>query len=177
MIITNTGNVGIGTTAPDATLHVAGTMHITSNAVVDGNIAAKYQDVAEWVPSGDTLSAGNVVVIDPTKANEVVLSHKSYDTSIAGVVSGQPGISLGVAGEGKYKIATLGRVRVKVDATKYPIAAGDLLVTSDVPGMAMKSVPVNIAGVSMHKPGTLLGKALEPLSSGTGEILVLLSLQ
>jgi hypothetical protein len=29
----------------------------------------------------------------------------------------------------------------------------------------------------MHRPGTLLGKALEPLNSGTGEIMVLLSLQ
>jgi hypothetical protein len=29
----------------------------------------------------------------------------------------------------------------------------------------------------MHRPGTLIGKALEPLSEGEGEILVLLSLQ
>jgi hypothetical protein len=41
----------------------------------------------------------------------------------------------------------------------------------------MKSVPVNIGGVLIHRPGTLIGKALEPLDKGTGEILVLLSLQ
>jgi hypothetical protein len=29
----------------------------------------------------------------------------------------------------------------------------------------------------MHMPGTLIGKALEPLATGKGEILVLLSLQ
>jgi len=29
----------------------------------------------------------------------------------------------------------------------------------------------------MHRPGTLIGKALEPLEKGQGEILVLLSLQ
>jgi hypothetical protein len=41
----------------------------------------------------------------------------------------------------------------------------------------MKSVPVNLGGVEMHRPGTIIGKALEPLEKGTGEILVLLSLQ
>jgi hypothetical protein len=30
---------------------------------------------------------------------------------------------------------------------------------------------------SFHSPGTIVGKALEPLAKGTGEILVLLSLQ
>jgi len=74
-------------------------------------------------------------------------------------------------------MATTGRVRVKVDGTKGPIHIGDLLVTSDVPGVAMKSEAVNLGGVQIHRPGTLIGKALEPLEKGKGEILVLLSLQ
>jgi hypothetical protein len=41
----------------------------------------------------------------------------------------------------------------------------------------MKSQPLEIAGEQIHRPGTLIGKALEPLAKGTGEILVLLSLQ
>jgi len=41
----------------------------------------------------------------------------------------------------------------------------------------MKSAPVELGGVSPHRPGIILGKALEPLASGEGEILVLLSLQ
>jgi len=68
-------------------------------------------------------------------------------------------------------------VKVKVDATNGPIKIGDLLVTSDKEGFAMKSMPVEIGGVRIHRPGTLIGKALEPLAQGTGEILVLLSLQ
>ena len=41
----------------------------------------------------------------------------------------------------------------------------------------MKSEPVDVAGIQMHRPGTIVGKALEPLLGGEGEILVLLSLQ
>ena len=47
----------------------------------------------------------------------------------------------------------------------------------DKAGVAMKSVPVDVAGIKLHRPGTVVGKALEPLEKGEGEILVLLSLQ
>ena len=75
------------------------------------------------------------------------------------------------------KIATTGRVRVRVDASKGPILIGDLLVTSAKSGVAMKSEAVRVSGLEMHRPGTILGKALEPLEGCEGEILVLLSLQ
>jgi hypothetical protein len=41
----------------------------------------------------------------------------------------------------------------------------------------MKSEPVKVGSRMMHLPGTLIGKALEPLEKGSGKILVLLSLQ
>jgi hypothetical protein len=182
--------LGIGTNNPGSyTLKVSGNTNVTGNLtitangtgtgniVADGTINAKYQDVAEWVPSSEQLSAGTVVVLDSTKSNQVTSSSVSYDTRVAGVVSEQPGIALGEKSEGKVLVATTGRVRVRVDATKTPIHIGDLLVTSDVPGVAMKSEPVNLGGVQIHRPGTLIGKALEPLEKGKGEILVLLSLQ
>jgi len=165
------GNVGIGTTSPNNKLHVAGSI------TVDGNINAKYQDVAEWVESSQELAAGTVVVLDSEKNNQVVASTQSYDSRVAGVISKQPGIALGDRGEGRVLVAATGRVKVKVDATNGPIKIGDLLVTSDKEGFAMKSMPVEFGGVRMHRPGTLIGKALEPLANGTGEILVLLSLQ
>jgi hypothetical protein len=145
--------------------------------VVKGNIAAKFQDLAEWVPTTAELGAGTVVVLDPARSNHVLASSRSYDTSVAGVVSPQPGIILGDAGPSKTLVATTGRVRVRVDATKHPIAIGDLLVTGDKPGVAMKSIAADLQGIAIHRPGTVLGKALEPLPAGTGEILVLLSLQ
>ena len=147
------------------------------NLTISGNINAKYQDVAEWVESSQALKAGTVVVLDPVKANQVIASTQSYDDRVAGVISLQPGIALGERGEGRVLVATTGRVKVRVDATNGPINIGDLLVTSKKAGVAMKSVPVQLSGIRMHRPGTLIGKALEPLSKGTGEILVLLSLQ
>jgi len=74
-------------------------------------------------------------------------------------------------------VAQSGRVRIKADARYGAIKIGDLLVTSPTQGYAMKSRPMQVGGQTMHRPGTLLGKALESLPSGKGEILVLLTLQ
>ena len=176
LLMPDQGNVGIGQPNPAYKLDVNGTIN-SSSTITGNNIVAKYQDVAEWVPSSEQLAAGTVVVLDATKANQVTSSSTAYDTRVAGVVSEQPGISLGEKSDGKVLVATTGRVRVQVDATKSPIHIGDLLVTSDIPGVAMKSEPVNLGGVQFHRPGTLIGKALEPLEKGKGSILVLLSLQ
>lgn len=147
------------------------------NITVSGNISAKYQDVAEWVDSPQELTPGMVVVLDTSKSNQVISSTQAYDSRVAGVISLQPGIALGERSEGRVLVATTGRVKVRVDASNGPINIGDLLVTSDREGFAMKSSPVDVGGVRLHRPGTLIGKALEPLLHGTGEILVLLSMQ
>jgi hypothetical protein len=149
----------------------------SGDITIAGNINAKYQDVAEWVPASEPMSVGTVVVLNPQRSNEVMPSSAPYDTSVAGVVSDRPGLLLGEGADSKAKIATTGRVRVRVDASRGAIHIGDLLVSSDKPGVAMRSEPVDVAGVKMHRPGTLIGKALEPLERGEGEILVLLSLQ
>lgn len=170
--IDGVGNVGIGTTTPSERLHVAG------NIQVDGNINAKYQDVAEWVKTPEPLSAGTVVMIDPEHVNQVIQSDKAYNTLVAGVVSETPGIILGEGSKDKAKIAHTGRIKVKVDTNYGAISVGDLLVTSPVKGHAMKSEPIDIGGTKIHRPGTIVGKALESLKEGQqGEILVLITLQ
>ena len=154
-----------------------GTVTVPGNLVVSGNIAAKYQDVAEWVRTKDKMMPGTVVVLDQTAADRVMSSMHSYDTKVAGVVSPHPGLVLGEPGEGKALIATTGRVKVRANTSNGAIRIGDLLVTSEREGAVMRSEPISVSGVFLHRPGTLIGKALENLEAGEGEILVLLSLQ
>lgn len=176
------GNVGIGI-VPAYPLHVNGNARITGTITIEqdlnvsGNIGAKFQDLAEWVPSSKDLVPGTVVVLDPSLSNHVIASSRPYDTTVAGVVSEKPGIILGEAGVEKEQIATTGRVKVLVDASRGPVRIGDLLVTGDRPGTAMCSQPIDVGGTTMHRPGTIIGKALEPLAAGEKQILVLLSLQ
>lgn len=170
------GKVGIGTNTPGYQFHVVGNSYF-QGTVTGTSISATYQDVAEWVPSTTDLAPGTVVVLNPERTNEVMISGAEYDSRVAGVVSHQPGLILGESGSNKEQVATTGRVKVRVDASRGPIRVGDLLVTSNKPGMAMRSEPMSINGRSFHQPGTILGKALEPLEGGEGEILVLLSMQ
>ena len=173
------GNLVIGgppTVSSPYALAVQGNANFVGT-VTGTNIKAHYQDLAEWVPSTADLTPGTVVILNRDRDNEVMASSTAYDTTVAGVVSAQPGISLGVEGEGKEQIATTGRVKVRVDARSKAIRVGDLLVTSNTPGTAMRSEPMDVNGRPFHQPGTIIGKALQALDGGVGEILVLLSMQ
>ena len=129
-------------------------------------------DVAEYFPAPEDPEPGTVMTIDPAGASKLRSSGKAYDTTVAGIVSTAPGVSLGTkedGNDGEKLIAVAGRVPCKVDASYAPITPGDLLTTSDTPGHAMKATDPAI--------GTILGKALEPLDAGTGTIEVLVTLQ
>jgi hypothetical protein len=135
-------------------------------------------DVAEYIPVMGEVSPGTILVIGADGILQP--STIAYDTSVAGIVSTSPGISLGAkegGNPGEQLIAVAGRVPCKVDATYGPIHPRDLLTTSDTPGYAMKAQPVNIGGVEIYRPGTTLGKAMGTLESGTGVIDVLVTLQ
>jgi hypothetical protein len=177
LYLATTGFVGIGTNNPQSRLDVNGDVNVTGNAVISGNIAAKYQDVAEWVQAREPMEAGTVVSLDVRRTNAVTASRHAYDGLIAGVVSAQPGVILGEAKAGNVMVTMSGRVVVRVDAGKYPIRIGDLLVASNTPGVAMRSRPLRVGGKLIHRPGTIIGKALEALPGGEGKILVLVSLQ
>jgi len=135
-------------------------------------------DIAEYFAVAEDPEPGTVMVIgvDSKLQNSLI----AYDTTVAGIVSTAPGVALGTnetGNEGEKLIAVAGRVPCKVDASYASVKPGDLLTTSNTPGHAMKAQPVVIGEVEICRPGTTLGKALEPLDSGTGVIEVLVTLQ
>jgi hypothetical protein len=135
-------------------------------------------DLAEPFPMKEPqIEKGSVVVIDEEHPGQLKLSTRAYDTRVAGIISGANGVNTGLAmlQEGSLdageNVALTGRVYVQADAFHGAISPGDLLTTSDTPGRAMK--------VNDHSKaqGAILGKAMSPLKSGTGMVLVLVSLQ
>jgi len=135
-------------------------------------------DLAEpFAMTEGQLPKGSVVVIDPAHPGKLKLSERTYDKRVAGVVSGangiNPGISLKQEGamEGGQNVALTGRVYVQADASNGAIEPGDLLMTSDTPGHAMKVTDHTRA------QGAILGKAMSALNDGEGLVLVLVTLQ
>ena len=127
-------------------------------------------DVAESVAAIERVEAGEVVVFDPMYPKKVRRSTKPYDRLVAGVVSKKPTLVMGDE-SGGVPLALVGIVTVKVTNQNGPIAVGDLLVSSAIPGHAMKATD------SEKAFGAVLGKALEPFSGKNGVIDVLVNLQ
>jgi hypothetical protein len=135
-------------------------------------------DVAEYMQVAENVTPGTVLVIG--KGGVLRPSVTAYDTHVAGIVSTQPGVSLGTkegGNPGEAQIAVAGKVPCNVDASNGAIEEGDLLTTSDTPGYAMKAEPTMINGRGFYPDGTILGKAMGTLESGTGTIEVLVTLQ
>jgi hypothetical protein len=135
-------------------------------------------DVAEYMPVVENATPGTVLIIGDD--GRLAPATTAYDTRVAGIISTDPGIFLGTKGDGnpgEALIAIAGRVPCKVDATHAPIHAGVLLTTSSNPGYAMKAEPTMINGRGFYPDGTILGKAMGSLESGTGTIEVLVTLQ
>ncbi|RPI38391.1 MAG: hypothetical protein EHM53_09015 [Methanoregulaceae archaeon] len=159
---------------------ISGTYGVfTPDKMYAGNgIDAPNVDVAEYMPATGDPAPGTVLVIGGNGKLEA--SAAAYDTRVAGIVSTAPGISLGTKEAGNYGetlVAVAGRVPCRVDAGYGAIHAGDLLSTSATPGHAMKAEPVTISGRGFYPDGTILGKAMGSLESGTGTIEVLVTLQ
>lgn len=134
-------------------------------------------DVAERFDVDGSPEPGTVLVIDGSTAGRLRTSDEAYSHRVAGVVSGANRLDAGVVlsedgrTEGTAAVALTGRVWVKCDASDAPIAVGDLLTTAPRAGHAMKAADRERA------MGAVLGKAMTSLDSGTGMVLVLVSLQ
>jgi hypothetical protein len=139
------------------------------SGTLNTNQGALYSDLAEHLPASAELEAGDVVVAAAVDGRDFGRSwfepsYQAYDRAVVGVVSDTAGLAMGPS-EGRRPVALSGIVKVKVDADFGAVAPGDLLVSSDTPGHAMRA--------SRDIPGTVIGKALEPLRSGRGTVLML----
>ncbi len=117
---------------------------------------------ANLVPVSSPIEAGEVVATDPAVPGSFGPATLAADRSVAGIAGGEPG----TVHTGAAPIAMAGTIMlIRVDATVAPIAVGDLLSSSPIPGRAMHSPDA--------APGTVVAKALEPLAAGTGTIRAL----
>jgi hypothetical protein len=134
-------------------------------------------DLAERFECDGTPEPGTVMAIDPSSPGRVRVASEPYAHTVAGVVSGANGLSAGVElakddhREGSIALALTGRVWVKCDASAGAIHAGDLLTSAARPGYAMR------AADAARAIGAIVGKAMTSLETGSGLVLVLVSLQ
>ena len=144
----------------------------------DGNVYANSfrsasDELAKSMPVSQQVELGDVVVVDRANRGWLKIAETAADPAVVGVISSEPGVLLGGKKDSaarkdstKAPVALSGIVKCKVDASYGPIQVGDLLTTSPTTGFAMKAQ--NAA------PGTILGKALDSLDSGTGLIEILI---
>ncbi len=136
----------------------------------NGDCAEEFRlaDVADAVP-GDVVRLAADGSLCPTAT--------AYDNCVAGVVAGagglRPGILLGrgQGGPRAVNVALTGQVYCRADAGPGPIRVGDMLVSAERPGHAMRTVD------SARAFGAVIGKAMEALDVGTGLIRVLVCLR
>lgn len=202
LVIKSTGNIGIGISSPSALVHInnaanqpalrvdssSGTNALeiyntqggqdlifrveraTGNVYADGNFQGGGADVAERIDVSEAVEPGDVVEIDPNNPGKFRKAREAISTRVAGVISTAPGVILGnqdaLGMDTRPILALAGRVPVKATAKYGAIQVGDLLVSSPIPGYAMKCPEANKC------IGAVIGKALEPLSEGTGLIEV-----
>ena len=138
----------------------------------DGSYHSGGADFAELVPARQPdLEPGDVVAL--AVDGRLVRSFQERQASVVGVVSTQPGYQSDlykqVDRSEKVPLAVVGIVPVKATAANGPIRPGDMLTSSAVPGAAMRSRRI--------VPGTIIGKAMEGLESGEGDILMLIMLR
>ncbi len=181
-----TNALEIYNTAASASNPIYRVERATGNVYADGSFncglssgscfnAGTGADVAERIDAVEPMEAGDVVEIHPDQPGKFRKSQSAISTRVAGIISTAPAVTLGNNFDGSKEqwnndtrplLALAGRVPVKVSAKYGAIQVGDLLVSSPIPGYAMKCPKAS------ECIGAVIGKALEPLTEGVGKIEV-----
>jgi hypothetical protein len=142
-------------------------INLAGKGFFNGGTQASGADLAEaFDVKGSTsdFEPGDVLVISTDKDRTVEKSSGSYSTLVAGVYATKPGVLLteeDIDSEliGKVPMGVVGVIPTKVCLEGGPIKRGDLLVTSSIPGVAMKADRKKV------ELGQVLGKALQEFDS------------
>jgi hypothetical protein len=152
----NSGDINV--TSGDINL-TSGNINVTSGGDVILADCAEHFDVL----GGEEIVPGTVMAIDRDEA--LVPSYQPYDKKVAGIVSGagqyRSAITLDnrPSQQGCLKIALMGKVYCKVDASYSPIEIGDLLTTSATRGHAMKACDQVLRGCHWQSIATVERRA------------------
>jgi len=190
MALSSSGNVGIGTTIPQARLDVNGNINIsasgagitfpngggTQTVAWTGTVCGgDYAESVDAKGKREEYEPGDVLVISTDNDSDVVKSSEAYSTLVSGIYSTKPGTvgrrQLTPKSAHEVPMAMIGIVPTKVSAENGPIHKGDLLVTASLRGYAMKGTDRS------RMLGAIIGKAMGNLNSSTGVIEVLVTLQ
>src|SRR5215203_5059009 len=147
----------------------------------NGGVASNGADVAEYFDVEGTLStyeSGDVLIISESSDRKVEKSSAPYSTLVAGIYATKPGLLLTEKNvtqddlDDMVPMGVIGVIPTKVCLEGGEIKRGDLLVTSSIPGVAMK------ADLDKVKVGQVIGKALQNYNGGApGKINVLVSIK
>ena len=74
-------------------------------------------------------------------------------------------------------VVVRGPAQVKASALEGDIRPGNLLSSAAQVGFASRAEEISIDGINTPTPGTILGKALEPLEAGQKLIYIFVTLQ
>ncbi len=121
---------------------------------------------------------GDVLIISKSSDRKMEKSSRPYSALVAGVYATKPGVMLTEENAEQDQLqhmvpmGVIGVIPTKVCLEGGNIERGDMLVTSSIPGVAMKADPDKL------KPGQSLGKALQDYNgTGIGKINVLVSIK